>query len=228
MKIIVLILLVMNIQPFIFSQTIEKPNFSTATHPLSVDRAEFAGNQFVLSLSIENQSETGYFCADKNIFIVDALSNKKYKLLQSKGIPVCPDTHYFKMVGEILYFQLFFPAINTQTKYISIVEECSPNCFTIKGVVLDRDLNKNIDLAFESYSSGNTELALTIFQQILKNYPDYPFGNLHFNIIQLYAEKNDMANAKSWYKKLNSSTFQDKNEVIGRLKQFSYYTKLIF
>jgi hypothetical protein len=228
MRLSVFVLLIFTIQSEIFSQTIEKPNFSTATHPLMVELAELASNQLTLSLVLENQSETGYFCADKNIYVIDALTNKKYKLVQSKGIPECPDTHYFKAVGEILRFQLIFPAISPGTKYLNIVEECSPNCFSIKGLVLNKDLNKDIDLAYKSYSGGDTELALTIFQQILKNNPDYPFGNLHFNIIQIFAEKNDMTNAKTWFKTLNASNIQDKAEVINRLKQFSFYTKLIF
>jgi hypothetical protein len=228
MKIFITGIFILVFNSVIISQIIEKPNFSTASHPMTVERIEYADNQTIVSLSIENQSEKGYFCADKNIYLIDALTNKKFKLIKSKDIPVCPETYNFSMVGEVLQFQLIFPKIDSDTKYISIVEECSSNCFNIKGIVLDKDFNKDIDLGYTNYALGNTELALSVFEQTLQNHTNYPFGGLYFNIIQILAEKNDMLNAKTWYKKLSNSSLQDKTEVINRLKQFSYYTKLIF
>jgi hypothetical protein len=228
MKIFSISVFILVFNSLVISQIIEKPNFSTATHPMTIERIELSYNQTIISLSIENQTEKGYFCADKNIYLIDALTNKKYKLIKSKDIPVCPETYNFSMVGEVLKFQLIFPKIDTETKYISIVEECRSDCFNIKGVVLDEGFNKDIDLGYTNYASGNTELALSVFQQTLKNHVDYPFGGLYFNIIQILAEKNDMTNAKTWYKKLSNSSLQDKTEVITRLKQLSYYTKLIF
>lgn len=210
------------------AQIITKPNFSTASHPMTVEKIEQGPNQVIIWLSIENQSETGYFCADKNIYVMDALTNKKYKLIQSKGIPVCPENHYFQSVGEILTFQLIFPRFGSGTKYINLIEECQANCFTIKGIILDPGLNKEIDLGYHNYLTGKPELSLAVFQQSIKNYPDYPFGILYFNLIQLFAEKNDFGSAKNFYRQLVNSKFQDKNEVISRLKQQAYYTRLIF
>jgi len=227
MKIIIILTLILFAYQ-LESQVIEKPNFSTATHPMKVENIEFSNNQTLVTLSIENQSETGYFCANRNIYIIDAMSKNKYKLIKSMDIPVCPDNHYFKMVGEVLQFQLFFPVMKPGTKYINIIEDCRENCFSIKGIVLDKEFNKQIDLGFDNYSRGYSELALSVLKKAIEDHPDYPFGNLYENIIQIYAEKNDFSNAKIWYKTLSNSTVQDKTEVIARLKHFTYYSKLIF
>ena len=228
MKPILIFAYLFAINSVIFSQIIEKPNYSSASHPMVVQRVEFSQNQTIITISLQNQSESGYFCADKNIYLVDALSGKKYKLINAKDIPVCPETYYFKAKGEVLEFQLFFPKMEGIPKYINIIEDCRTNCFCIKGVVLDKDFNKEIDLGFNNYSSGNMDLALSVFEHTLKSYPDYQFGMLYSNIIQILAEKNDIPKAKGWFKILSKSGFQDKNEVVNRLKQFDYYSKLIF
>jgi tetratricopeptide (TPR) repeat protein len=215
-------------ESLLVSQILINPNFSTASHPMIVERIEFSENQTIISLSIENKSETGYFCADKNIYLIDALTSKKYKLTKSKDIPVCPDNHIFKKVGEKLQFQLFFPGIESNIKYINIIEDCKSNCFSIKGIILDKNINSDIDLAYENYELGNLDLALSGFQLIVKNNPDYTFGNLYFNIVQILAEKNDFTNAKAWYKKITNSKFQDKAEITEQFKRFPYYSKLVF
>jgi len=228
MKIIIIILNLLLITHQLESQVIKRPNFSTASHPMKVENIEISNKQTIITLSIENQSETGYFCADKNIYIIDAISKTKYKLIKSSDIPVCPDNHYFKTVGEVLQFQLFFPILKPGTKYINIIEDCRDNCFSIKGIVLDNDFNKQIDLGFDNYSRGYSELALSALKKAIEGHPDYPFGNLYENIIQIYAEKDDLPNAKIWYNTLSNSTIQDKTEVINRLKNYTYYSKLIF
>ncbi len=227
MKLLFPIFLFLSINIQIISQIIDKPNFSSASHPMTIDKIEFTQNQTIISLSIQNQSETGYFCADKNILMADPIKNKKYKLIESKGIPICPDSYKFKFVGEVLKFQLFFPKINVETKYINLIEECKENCFSIQGIILDKDFNREINLGYDNYSKGNFDLALAVFKQSFNNHVDYPFGILYLNIIQILSEKNDYPNAKIWYNKLINSKLLDKNEVINLLKNQSFYSKLI-
>jgi hypothetical protein len=93
MKFKILIIAVICFNFGIIAQVIEKPNFALASHPMTIGKIEFIANQTVVSLSIENQSETGSFCADRNIYIQDVIKNTIYKLIQSKGIPVCPDNY---------------------------------------------------------------------------------------------------------------------------------------
>jgi hypothetical protein len=228
MKFILISLAFIISHSFALSQTIEKPNFSSASHPMTVDKIEFTKDQAIISLSIENHSETGYFCADKNISLIDALTNKKYKLIKSENIPVCPESYSFKMLGEILQFKLFFPKPNPSSKYVNIIEDCEQNCFSINGIILDMGMNKEIDLVFDNYAKQNSDLALPKLLEIIENHPDYSFGYLYANLIQVYAEKNDFINAKNYFKILYNSKFQDKTEVINSLKRFNFYSKLIF
>jgi hypothetical protein len=117
--------------------------------------------------------------------------------------------------------------MNPQTKFINIIEDCNQNCFSIKGIVTDIDINKEINLGYDNYAAGKADLALAIFKQFPKKYPEYPYGIIYFNIIHICAETKDFISAKTWYKQLLNSKVLDKNEVISRLKQQYYYTQLV-
>ncbi|MEN8121301.1 MAG: tetratricopeptide repeat protein [Bacteroidota bacterium] len=210
------------------SQTIENPNFAMASHPMKVTKVEYLELSTIIELAIENQLLTGSFCADKNIFVQDVISGLKFQLASSKGIPVCPASYKFKQVGEILTFQLYFPKISPAFKYLTLVEDCNNNCFSIVGIILDNEFNKEINLAYDYYEKGKLDFALAAFQQAIENHVEYPFGFLYLNVIQIFSEKGDIANAKKWYNKLKNSMFKDKQQVLARLKQQPYYKQLIF
>jgi len=222
------IIFLFNISLSLFAQTIENPNSAISSHPLIVKKIELLENQTIIELELENQSATGYFCADKSINLYDILRNVKYELINSKGIPVCPATYKFKKIGEKLNFQLYFPKLLEGTKYINIVENCNSNCFSILGVVIDTEINTEINLGFDYYYEGKLDFALSAFLNVIKNNTDYPFGYLYANVIQIYVEKNDIESAKKWYKKIKESSFTDKEHVLGNIKEKPYYSKLIF
>ncbi len=211
------------------AQQLNIPNFAWATHPMKINKIERMGDVTVVELSITNQKASGgSFCADKNIYIMDVLSGKKYHLLYSKGIPVCPDSYKFAGIGEVLTFQLYFPPVDTKTKYINIVENCDNYCFSISGVILNKDLNEDINLAYQYYKENKLDFAIFAFKKAVEKYPDYPFGKFYIDLIQVYIEKNDVANAKIWYNKLKSSNFIDKNEVLHQLQNAAFYNQLVF
>jgi hypothetical protein len=208
------------------SQKLIRPNFALASHPMKVIKISHTTNETIIELSIENQIEYGSFCADKNIYVQDVLTGKKHYLTKSEGIPVCPDVHEFLFIGEVLYFSLHFPKINTG-KYITLVEDCDEYCFSINGIVLDGEMNTDINLGYSYYAKGNLDAALEAFKSITEKHSDYPFGLYYLNIIQIYSEKNDFKAAKTWFKKIKDSQFKDKEELIRRLKQQSYYSQLL-
>ena len=210
------------------SQIIENPNFAMASHPMKVTKVEYHELSTLIELTIENQSPTGSFCADKNIFVQDVISGLKFQLISSKGIPVCPASYKFKQIGELLTFQLYFPKINPLIKYLTLVEDCDNNCFSVVGIILDNEFNNGINLAYEYYAKGKLDFALAAFQQAIENHQDYPFGFLYLNVIQIFSEKGDYSNAKKWYNKLDNGLFIDKKQVLERLKQKPYYSQLIF
>ncbi len=211
----------------LFGQNLETLNFAVSTHPMKVNKIELDAKQTKIEISIENQIQSGSFCADKKINIQDVLGKNKWHLIKAEGIPVCPSNHQFTYIGEVLTFQLYFPQIKSDTKYINIIENCDQYCFSIKGIILDNEMNKEINMGYDFYSKGKIDFALQAFKMAVENNADYPFGFIYFNIIQIYTEKQDFTSAKDWYAKLKSSQFEDKNEVISRLKNQSFYSKIL-
>jgi len=210
------------------AQQLDIPNFAWASHPMKINSIKKLQDATVIELSLTNQRTSGgSFCADKNIYIVDVLSGKKYFMNYSKGIPVCPDSYKFTGVGEVLTFQLYFPPIDAKTKYINIVENCDNYCFSISGVILDEGLNKDINLAYQYYTEEKLDFAIFAFKKAVEN-TDYPFGKFYIDLIQIYVEKNDINNAKIWFNKLKSGNFIDKNEVLHHLQNTKYYNRLVF
>ena len=213
----------------ISAQQLNMPNFAWASHPMRINKIEQTSNATIIELSITNQRALGgSFCADKNIYIMDVLSGKKYYMQYSKGIPVCPDNYKFSSVGEELSFQLYFPKLPPDIKYINIIEDCNNYCFSISGVILSNEFNSDVNLGYQYYTEDKTDFALFAFKKVIENYPDYPFGKFYLNIIQIYAEKGDYSNAKIWFNKLKALNFLDKATLMEQLQKAPYYSKLIF
>ena len=211
------------------AQQLNTPNFAWASHPMTINKIEQKANTTVIELSITNKRTSGgNFCASKNIYIKDILTGKIYNLLYSKGIPVCPYSYKFENAGEVLNFQLFFPKLDMNTKYIDIIENCNEHCFSINGIILSHDFNSDINLGYNYYNDNKLDFAVFAFKKAIEKYPDYPFGKWYINLIQVYAEKGDIAQAKVWFNKLKASKFIDKDKAIHLLQEAPFYKDLIF
>lgn len=200
--------ILVTVSGFSFSQAILQPNYALKSHEtLEIRKIEIMSDKTVVSLSIENQTTGGYFCADKNIFIIKP-DGTRSKLISSSGIPVCPETYKFKAIGEKLNFVLTFPPLKTGTGWIDLTEDCNDNCFSFYGIVLDTLLNKKIDAAFVLVENKEPVIALGRFIDIL-NEPDnknkVAEGLLYINIIKLAKETGNLSKASEWYLKLKSS-----------------------
>jgi len=191
-----------------FSQTIPIPNYALKSHPtLEISKVELLTEQTVIYLTVENRIEGGNFCTDRNIYLIDS-NGEKLKLTKSSGIPVCPDNYRFKTIGEKLSFVLTFPPLNQGVKCIDIIEECSDNCFSFYGVILDADLNKRIDDAFFLAENDEPGIALARFINIAEETFDRNLGTealIYINIIKLASQEGNDSKAEEWYDKLKSS-----------------------
>jgi len=194
--------------PASFSQTFVKPNSGLKSHmTMEITRVITTSQKTVISLSVENRIVGGYFCADKNIFIIypDGIRSR---LSSSKGIPNCPETYKFKAIGEKLEFELTFPSLKQGTQWIDLIEDCSDNCFSFYGVCLNSDLNKKIDEASVQAETGEPAKALMSFikiaEEIGKNNSGIE-GLIYSNIIYLANKTNNIPKANEWYNKLKSS-----------------------
>lgn len=213
-------LLVSTLSVALHSQTIINPNYGLKSHKtLEATKIEVSAEKTVVHLTIENRIEKGNFCADKNIYLIDP-SGLRMKLLKASGIPVCPESYRFKAVGEKLNFILTFPPLKTGTLYIDLKEECSENCFSFYGIVLDKNLNSELDEAFSLAESGQALKALDKFISLAETYINSiglePL--LYFNIIRLATETGNSVIAGEWYKKLSSPGFHNGNIYIEQLK----------
>lgn len=191
-----------------FSQTVTAPNFAMKSHEtLEIKKIEISSSETIIFLSVENRAEGGYFCADRNIFILYPDGNR-VKLNSSKGIPVCPDTYKFNRIGERLDFTLTFPPIEKGTDWIDLVEECADNCFSFYGLTLDADLNKRIDEAFNLAEKDEPVKALAAFINIAEGKDTRNLGVeglLYINIIKLAKETDNSGLASRWYQRMKLS-----------------------
>jgi hypothetical protein len=189
----------------VHSQTILQPNYALKSHEtLEIKKIETTSEKTTIYLSVENRIADGNFCADKNIFIVYP-DGSRSKLTSSGGIPVCPDTYKFKLPGEKLDFTLTFHPCKPGIVSIDLIEDCTENCFSFYGVILDEDLNKKIDDAFFLATTGQKTKAMERFVALAEETHSSKAGAeglIFINIIKLAAETGNSAIAAEWYKKV--------------------------
>ena len=192
----------------IFSQTFIQPNIGLKSHEtLEIAKIDLTVQKTLIFLSVENRIADGYFCADKNIFILYP-DGTRSKLTTSKGIPVCPDSYKFKTIGEKLNFELTFPPLKPGTQWIDLIEDCSDNCFSFFGVCLNTNLNKRIDEASVLAENEKPAEALMDFIKIAGTIDSKNSGIeglIFIDIIKLAKETNNMQKASEWYSKLKLS-----------------------
>lgn len=193
----------------ISSQTYNQPNVALKSHEtLVITKVEINSKTTTIYLSVENRrNEGGNFCADKNIYIIYP-DGSRLKLIKANNIPVCPDTYNFKSVGEKLQFTLEFPPLKPGTKWIDVIEDCSSNCFWFYGVILDNELNKKLDEAFNLASKGQPADNINLFKSILDDIDNQDLGIeglLYINIINAAIGNDDKVGAEVWYKRMAAS-----------------------
>ncbi len=219
-KIAILVCFTMLYSASVKSQTIEKPNYGLKSHEtLELTRIENTPSHTTVYLTVENKINGGYFCADKNIFIIYP-DGTKSKLISSNGIPVCPDSYKFNSVGEKLSFELTFSSLKRNTEWIDIVEDCSDNCFSFYGVCLNKSLNKKIDDATVLAENNETATALMSFIELgssVENLNSGMGGLICVSIIKLAKESGNDAKAAEWYQKLKSSSIPRKELYLKHL-----------
>jgi hypothetical protein len=205
---------------FINAQTITQPNYGLKTpETLEILKIERGPQKTMVYLSIENKINDGYFCADKNIFIIYP-DGKRSKVISSEGIPVCPESYKFKAIGEKLNFVLTFPTLKKDAQWFDLIEECSENCFSFYGVCLNSNLNKQMDDASELAENKEPAKALISFIKIANSSESKNSGIeglVYLNIITLYRTTGNDPEAAEWYGKLKASSIPRKEAYIKNL-----------
>lgn len=214
---VILFLLTFNFRAI--SQSVTKPNYGLKSHEtLEISRIETSEGKTIVYLTIENRIDEGSFCADKNIFLIEP-AGSKLKLQKASGIPVCPENHRFKSAGEKLNFTLTFPPLKSDIVCMDMIEECSDNCFSFYGIVLDKNLNNELDEAFRLAETGQQLKALEKFSGLAENNRNNLGieALLYFNIIKLWVQTGNKIQAGEWYKKLDSKALTGSHIYIEQL-----------
>ncbi|HDP54693.1 MAG TPA: hypothetical protein ENN24_03295 [Bacteroidetes bacterium] len=206
---------------------VDNPAVAQQSHPeLKVDQILFYTDSVVVRLSILNQlTEGGWFCADRNTFIEDPDSFTRLKVIGKTGIPWCPNAHRFSKVGEELTFSLVFPAIAGNPETLNIVEVCDKSCFELKGIILSEKLNRDIrlfDEAMRNYSENSYAKALELFAQIVEEIPERPthvYGYSFYNLARICWQIGERDYAQEWVKQLELSSLPNKQYFLRNLEK---------
>jgi hypothetical protein len=191
-----------------FSQTLNNPNYALKSHEtLEIKKIVTNEKGTTFWMSVENRIIGGTFCADRKIFVAYP-DGTRSRILSSSGIPVCPDSYKFKSPGERLDFLLVFPALKPGTEWIDLVEDCSDNCFSFYGLVINNSLNSKIDDAFTLAEKNEPAAAMVEFIKIAEEPGKMNSGItplLYINIIKLAKETGSSVRATEWYNRLKTS-----------------------
>jgi len=204
------------------SQTIVAPNFVLKSHEtLEVMRVIRNDESFTLHMLIRNRlHEGGNFCVDKNTFIKDG--EREYKVKAIEGIPECPEKYNFSYFGESLQFYLHFPPVEKDLNVIDIEEECSNNCFWIKGLVIDPGLNESIFIAYDYYETGFLTEGLQAYKDLLEEVKgQLPAieASCIFYIAKILQELGNTEEYDEWRDKLSSMEIEEAKLLLRNLEQ---------
>jgi|GEM_PF-297624 len=202
----------------LLSQKVNRPNYGlkspSTAEIMSVD---YKTDCTEVEIRITNQVENGFFCIDKNTYLIKPdLSNVFLKKIS--GLKFCPDVYKFKSVGESVSVTLVFPATGYMD-WFSLIEDCDGGCLTFRGVVTNEELNKDLDAAFDAASFGQYEDAVGFYRSVIEKYDAGNEGAVYSDLILFLKENEEEELAKSIYQELINSDVHDLALYIESLKQ---------
>jgi hypothetical protein len=205
MKRLIIAMVIMTSSLMLASQTFMNPAFGLRTPAtMRVAGVECTGDRLVISLTVENLIAGGYFCADRNTYIV-LPDGSRIKMERSEGIPYCPDIYRFKRIGEEIGFRLYFTMPDQLPDWFNLIEECGDNCFSVYAITLNRELNETIERAYTMAETGHPAEAGRLFREILAGIEGKEHGiegALYSNIVIMWLREGNEEEAARWYRKM--------------------------
>jgi hypothetical protein len=186
---------------------------------MEIVKVENSSDKTTIYLSIENRIKGGVFCADRNIYIGFS-DGTRSKMVKSTGIPQCPDSYKFKKIGEKLEFSLVFPPVKPGTGWFDLIEDCSDNCFSVYGILLNSNISSAINEAVLYVNRGELDTAIKIYSDLIAKAAPSDAGivaSLYVDLIELLVRKGYTAQATDYYRKLAASTFPRKELYLNNL-----------
>ena len=217
-NIILLLLLIIIISLNIRAQNLSEPNYALKTpQTLEVINIELTEDLTVIYISIENQIEGGYFCIDRNTYLVTD-REERVKMSELIGLPLCPESYKFTMVGEKKYVTMKFPGISKESGWIDLVEDCGDNCLAVYGLILDLSLNERINICFRELDNGRQNEAIALFESLREDLMDSNnplLGSIYLNLITLYEETGNSEAINKLKTEFESSLFPHKERFVS-------------
>lgn len=111
------------------AQTYLKPKYAArALKEVEITKIEITDKYTIVSFHFESEGGTfelgGWIALDKNMYIKNALTHKKYYLIKAHNIPILPQRIDFQ--GKYSRsFKAYFPPISPATKTMHIIEEAT-------------------------------------------------------------------------------------------------------
>jgi len=225
-----IILLFFVMSSIINAQTIDNPVVDIKSHPtLNITKIEKSSESTIFYLTLKNKVENGFFCVNTDVFISIPGKRIKFDMIKSEGIENCPDLHKFSSPGQVVNFKLFFPSISDTIKTLDLVENCTDNCFSIRGIHLDKKYNEevhNFDIGINYYRSGNIQHALPFFLDIVNksNFSKSKHYAYSMYIIPIIYEKiGYLKDAKKSFQNLLNSDIIEKEYFIGKIRELPFF-----
>jgi hypothetical protein len=178
-------------------------------------------DQTRIYMSILNRRLGATFCVDTNTYIRNSLGNEEYKLIESVGVPDCPDVHKFGIVGKKLSFILVFPHVSEEIQYIDIIEDCQDACFSIRYILLDNEINELINQGLNLYESRKLTESLKVFEDLMlsKNDNVSPvFGTVYLYMMTINYELGQSKEIRRLFDELEQSSIMNKEEIIEEVR----------
>ncbi|MBI0400714.1 hypothetical protein [Cyclobacterium marinum] len=111
-------------------------SFDKSSSPnLEIHQIDFRKLNTLVHFQYTNEN-SGYICAEEDVYIEDKETQKKYKLLNSLNLPFCEKTHQFDNIGQVHNFTLEFEKVPETSRVFDIIEN-SENGFKFYGVKID-------------------------------------------------------------------------------------------
>jgi len=216
------------------AQLVINPVIHSKTHPsLMLDSIELSKFDTKCFLTVVNQNTEGtaWFCADKFIYIVENDSGIKHQLMYAEGIPHCPEMHTFTEFGEKLQFTLRFAPLENKKAEIDIIENCNDNCFSLKGIVLDPDLNaelRQFEKGVALFNNEESVEALSVFTPLLnsKYKTENHYAYSLYIIPVIYEKMMEYEQAKNAYQVLKASKLLKKQYFLEKLHEIPFFRDL--
>lgn len=219
---IIILCLLLTLPSKVHSQVYQRPNFSFSSHEtLELESIEVDDSVTRVYMSLLSRKIGGSFCVDKNTYIRNSLGTEEYKLIESMGVPDCPEVHKFSIVGKKLDFILVFPPISADIKYINIIEDCPDACISIRYILLDNGINELINQGFDLYERRKMEESLTVFEDIMNSYNDNKspvFGTIYLYMISINYELGQSKEIRRLYDELEQSSIINKEEILEEVR----------